>query len=996
MRTPFPFVTRHVSSPRARTVGLILFLTAQLLNADPVLDATKVQFFESKVRPILVDHCEKCHSSRDGKAKGDLALDSRSGWETGGEHGAAIVPGNPEKSLLLKAVSYSDDELRMPPKKEGGKLKDAEIAILRQWVTDGAIDPRSDTTRRLTGLSPAARQHWAFQTFSKPSVPAVQDRAWVRNDIDAFILARLEKEGMHPSAPAPKEVLIRRVTYDLLGLPPTVEEVQAFVLDTSSDAFETVVDRLLASKHYGERWGRHWLDSARYSDTKGYSGDGGKRFQDYRYEYAWTYRDYVIEAMNNDKPWNDFLTEQLAADQLPDISANDPRLAALGFLTVGKRFDNPDDLIDERIDATSKAMLGLTVACARCHDHKFDPIPTADYYSWHGIFSSIIEPVDLPELPGTVDPEDRAAYERKLADLEARNRAVFYAFYQRKNAEFLKRPAGYLLVAAQKPRSIERQTIARQYGIYPEDQEIMKGLRLSDDHPVFGPFWRLSKLATNEFTTKAPEMLARALNDRKAPVNPLVASALKDLHPHSLEEVVRAYTTLLTQYPADAVALAQLRSKGGTVTNLNDPAVSDLVQTPFYVPTAQELSTVDQQEAFLNGLPGRKSWLGAPQFEAKTFDGFKFSEINQLRLTHPGSPGRAMVVQDKANPTDSYVHIRGDRNKHGPTVPRRFLEVLSGPERKPFRHGSGRLDLAKAIVDPRNPLTARVAVNRIWMHHFGRGLVSTPDDLGNMSEAPTHPELLNYLAATWIENGWSLKKLHKQIVLSATYQQSSDDNQTHALKDPDNKLVWRANLRRLEFESIRDSLVQLTGRMDLAMGGKPVNLSDEPYSYRRSIYGYVDRLHVSDLLSQFDFSDPEMVNSKRISTVVPQQALFFLNSPMTVDAARHLVNRPELDDAPDDDARITALYRILFQRAPTPRELGWAKDYVDQVHQLLSGDARPKGPRRTRSVYKKPAMSKDKYAAIQNAGITVQRGSLDAWESFAQTLLFSNEFIYIY
>ncbi len=966
------------------------------MAAAPPPDQARVEFFEKQVRPLLAERCEKCHGAKAGKSKGDLTLDTRAGWEKGGEHGPAIVPGNPEQSFLLKAVLYTDDDVQMPPKKEGGKLKDEEIAVLRKWIAEGAFDPRSGGPRRLTGMSPEARAHWAFQPLRKTAPPAVQDAAWAKNDIDAFVLARLEKEGMHPNPQAAREVLIRRVTYDLLGLPPTVEEVKAFVGDGSTNAYEKVVDRLLASPHYGERWGRHWLDTARYSDTSGRGGDGGKRFADYRYEYAWTYRDYVIRAFNDDKPWDRFLKEQLAADLMPDIEPQDPRLAALGFLTVGKRFDNPDDLIDERIDTTGKSMLGLTVACARCHDHKFDPIPTADYYSWYGIFANITEPAEPPEIPAGVDPEQRGIYERQLAALEARNRATFYAFYQKRNPEFLRHAAGYLMVAAQKPRSPERQAVAKEYHLFPEDVEMMRGVRLAADHPVFGPFARLSKIPTNEFAAKAPDVLAQALHDRKAPVNPLVAEALAGLKPRTLEDVALAYGRMTLNHTTNAAALVQLRSKGGAKTNLDSAAVTELVQTPFYVPTVPEIATVEKQLAFLNGQPGRKPWFGAPQFEPRTTDTFSFAQINQLRLTHPGAPGRAMVVADKPKPAESYVRIRGDRNKHGPAVPRRFLEVLSGPDRKVFRVGSGRLDLAEAITDPRNPLVARAAVNRIWMHHFGRGLVPTPDDLGNMSEPPSHPELLDHLAASFVDNGWSVKRLHKQILLSAAYQQNSDNNPSYEAKDPDNRWVWRANLRRLDFESIRDSLIWLTGKMDESVGGKPANITDEPYSYRRSVYGYIDRLHVSDLMSQFDFSDPEMANSHRITTIVPQQALFFMNSPMTVDAARHLMNRSEVDDATDDDGRVTALYRILYQRNPQPKELSWARDYIDRVHQLLYGSERPKGPRRSAVIYKKAQVAKDKYAAVQNSGMTVQRGALDAWESYAQALLCSNEFVYVY
>jgi hypothetical protein len=1000
----FPIDPRVSWTPLARAFPRGVFLGVCLVArmafgavaGDVRPDAAQVDFFEKKVRPLLAERCEKCHSAREGKAKGDLTLDTRSGWEKGGEHGPAIVPGKPAQSLLYQAILYTDDDVRMPPRTEGGKLGDDAIAVIRQWIADGAHDPRNGGGKRPTGLSPEARAHWAFQPVRKPTPPVPKDPSWAKNEIDAFVLARLEREGMRPNAMASREVLIRRVGYDLIGLPPTPAEVRAFVADPSTNAFEKVVDRLLASPHYGERWGRHWLDSARYSDTTGHGNDGAKRFQDYRYEYAWTYRDYVVRAFNDDKPWDQFLVEQLAADLLPDIGPQDPRLAALGFLTVGKRFDNPDDLVDERIDATGKAMLGLTVACARCHDHKFDPIPTADYYSWHGIFSNITEPLDSPELPGTADKEQRSAYERELEKLVARNRAAFQAFYRKRNPDFLRRAAGYLMVAAQKPRSPERKAIAQQYLLFPEDPEMMRGIRLANDHPVLGPFARLSKIPTNEFAAKAPGVLAAALSDRKAPVNALVAEALAGLKPRTLEDVALAYGRLMAPHAADATTLVNLRGKATGNTNLETAALTELVQTPFYVPTAAELETVEKQLEFMGGQSRRRPWQGAPQFERRTSDTFAFAQINQLRLTHPGAPGRAMLVADKPKPAESYIHIRGDRNKRGAVVPRRTLELIGGPDRKPYRIGSGRLELARSIVDPRDPLAARVAVNRVWMHHFGRGIVPTPDDLGTMSEPPDHRELLDYLAATFVADGWSVKRLHKRILLSAAYQQSGETRPDQEARDPDNRLVWRANTRRLDFEAIRDSLIWLSGTMDETVGGKPVNLTDEPYSHRRSVYGYIDRLRVSDLMSQFDFSDPEMPNSRRITTIVPQQALFFMNSPMTVDAARHLVNRSEVDDATDDDGRITALYQILYQRNPQARELAWGRGYIDDAHRLLYGSERPKGPRRTKVEYKKAKIQNNKYATLQNSGQTVQRGTLDAWESYAQALLCSDEFVYVY
>ncbi|MFO1458302.1 MAG: PSD1 and planctomycete cytochrome C domain-containing protein [Verrucomicrobiota bacterium] len=991
-----------MNGPFAGRLGFVAAALSGMLAAwgaaapAPALDPAKVEFFETRIRPLLADRCEKCHSAAAGKSKGDLTLDTRAGWEKGGQNGPALVPGKPDESLLLKAIGYTDPDLRMPPKKEGGPLKEDEVAAVRRWISEGAVDPRTGTKRALTGMSPEAKAHWAFQPVRKPALPEVRDTAWGRNEVDRFILAKLEAAGMTPNPPATREALLRRVTYDLTGLPPTLEEVNEFVADKSPGAYEKVVDRLLASPQYGERWGRHWLDTARYSDTTGMTGDGGgRRYQDYRYEYAWTYRDYVIQSFNADKPWNEFLTEQLAADLLPGVKADDPRLAALGFLTVGKRFESGDDLIDERIDATSKAMLGLTVSCARCHDHKFDPIPTADYYSWHGIFASITEPYDPPELAGTADPELRENFQRRLAALEAKNRTIFEGFFQRTIPEFQRHAEGYLMVAAQKSRSPERQAMAKSYQLYPEDPEILRALRLVPEHPVLGPFAKLSRIPTNEFAARAPDVLLKALADPKAPVNRLVAEALLGLKPSRLEDVAQVYGRLFAKVGTNTTLLLQRRSKADGPQDLDDPAMTELVQTPYQVPTYAEIATSEAQEAYLAPKPGRRSGQGPPPFEGKTQNTFQFPAINQLRLTHPGAPGRAMVVEDKPKPVDSYVHIRGDRAKRGPVVPRRTLEILGGADRKPFKQGSGRLELARSITDPRNPLTARVLVNRVWMYHFGRGLVPTPDDLGTMSEAPSHPELLDYLAAEFVEKGWALKPLHKRILMSAAYQQSSETRPDYQAKDPENRLVWRANLRRLDFEAIRDSLVLLTGKMDPTLGGKPVNLTDEPYSYRRSVYGYVDRLRMSDLLSQFDFSDPEMVNTRRISTIVPQQALFFLNSPMTVDVARHLMSRSEVEEATDDDARVTAIYRILFQRAPESRELQWARDYLERTHTLLYGSQHAKGPRATKSVYKPNKLVKDKFAAVQNAGVTVQRGALNPWESYVQALLCSNEFVYV-
>ena len=399
--TPSPYALQ-LSLGSMGSTGLLLLALAGVAapafgaaTAEPT--AEQAAFFESKIRPILADNCYKCHSLENGKSKGGLTLDTRDGVLKGGEDGPAVKPGDPAASPLLKAVNYADKDLQMPPTKEGGKLKDEQIAALTEWVKMGAPDPRMDAGKsKLTGLTAQARQHWSYQPVAKPALPAVKNRVWCRTAVDTFILAKIEEKGMVPSPDATKEALLRRATYDLTGLPPSPQEVTDFVSDESPKAFAKVVDRLLAAPAYGERWGRYWLDTARYADTIGGTGNNGR--MDYRFPYAWTYRDYVIKAFNEDKPYDQFIVEQLAADRLPDISPDDPRLAALGFITVGERFNSANDVINDRIDTVCKGFLGLTVSCARCHDHKFDPIPTKDYYALHGVFSSIMEPGEQPVI----------------------------------------------------------------------------------------------------------------------------------------------------------------------------------------------------------------------------------------------------------------------------------------------------------------------------------------------------------------------------------------------------------------------------------------------------------------------------------------------------------------------------------------------------------------------------------------------------------------------
>ena len=874
--------------------------------------------------------------------------------------------------------------------------------------------------------------------------------AWCQNEVDAFLLAKLDEKGLKPSPATDGESLLRRLSYDLIGLPPTSVEVDAFSRDYDAAlamdnmaarkgqagralnaVVERTVDRLLASPHYGERWARHWLDTARYSDTKGLKRNGTIE----TFDASWTYRDYVIDAFNTDKPYDQFIIEQLAADRLPDLAKDDARLAALGFITVGKRFQNNDDTIDERIDATTKGFLGLTVSCSRCHDHKFDPIPAADYYSLHGIFASVIEPqqnpvVRDPLLVGKNAPTNayRADYEKKLADLISTTSGGYYKHLAGMQAAFHREFAPRALSALSGGfRSTAGFDILKKFDL-GDSRELGTTFLAAmgrTEHPITGVLVRLKKVSPENFEKQAPAIIEAALADKKSPVNPLVADGLRGLKPKSLEEVAFAYQAMFKKNRDKIVAHIQLRSQPGRKGDKDDPAVAQLAAFPWPLPNVEDISTVSLLERVTTSRDFCESWQ---QPIAATFVNnnmpakyFKFADINALDITHPGGPGTAMVVTDVEKPRDSYVYIRGDRNKRGPVAPRQFLEVLAGPDRLPFYEGSGRRELALAIASRTNPLTARVLVNRLWMHHFGVGIVTSPDDFGNMSEAPSHPELLDWLATTFVEGGWSIKKMHKKILLSAAYRQSANPNtnplvvqkaSVDPLKvDAANKLLWHANLRRLDFESIRDSMLLLSGKLDRALGGRAVNISDEPYSYRRTIYGFIDRDKLSEFQSQFDFADPNMANSTRGSTIVPQQALFFMNNPLAVEVARNVNARPEMTKASSDDERVTQLYRIMYQRSPTVQERQIAREFVARIAGYIDEPAvSPKADKvaKAKAKAKAAAVVATKSTPEVKIETSVQGGKIvnntekvdrkvpsNPWVMLAQSMVCSNEFVYL-
>lgn len=735
----------------------------------------QIAFFETKIRPVLAANCYSCHG-KDMQMAG-LRLDTALGFKKGGDTGALVAAGDPDKSLLIQAVRQSG-KLKMPPK--GKVLKPNEIADLEAWVKMGAPWPAGKAVAE-KGKGPL----WSLLPVKNPQVPKVKNAAWVANPIDAFILAKLEAKKLMHAPAADRRTLLRRVTFDLTGLPPTPEAVDAFVADKSPQAYEKVVDRLLASPSYGERWARHWLDVARYADTKGYMFE-----EDRNYPNAYTYREWVIEAFNKDLPYDQFIAQQLAADRLPETQGDDKRaLAALGFLTVGRRFlNNTPDIIDDRIDVTMRGFQGFTVACARCHDHKFDPIPTQDYYSLYGVFNSSEEAV-IPISEKAVR-EPWAEHNAKIAETER----------------------------------VIREGIVAQ----------VKKLR--------------DRVKAGDALTLEAKATLQALREETVPTG----DVLKKL------------------------------------TRVFEP---------------EELKRIQGQQRVLDELQRKK----------------------------PPTPEFAMAMVDRPNPGDMPVFKRGNPGIHGEVAPRRFLQALvkPGADREQWKAGSGRLELAKAIASRENPLTARVFVNRVWQYHFGAGLVRTPSDFGFQGEKPTHPELLDYLATSFMNGGWSVKKLHRQIVLSSTYRQSSTVSQAAYEADPENLAWGRTNRRRLDLEQMRDAVMNAAGRLDLSrVGGKSVDIWAQPFAPRRAVYGFVERQNLPGIFRTFDFASPDSTSPRRFLTTVPQQALFLMNSPFAIEQAKGVLERPEIKEASSDGQRLRRIYRVLFGRLPDAEEEAAGLAYV--------------------------------------------------------------------
>ena len=1191
--------------------ALFVLIPAGAQSADP--DAAELEFFEARIRPILVAHCQECHSSASKSLKGALQLDHREGLLQGGDSGPAIVRGKPEESLLLKALKY--DGFEMPPK---GRLPANVVADFEQWIKMGAPDPRerpAAATAKKLDFSEASKL-WSLQAPKKVDPPQVHNTGWGRNDLDRFVLARLEQQGLKPNGIADRQTLIRRASFDLIGLPPTPAEVEAFVNDQSPEAFATVVERLLNSPHYGERWGRHWLDVARYAEDQAHT------FKARNYPQGYRYRDWVVDAFNRDVPYDRFVAEQIAGDLIG--SASDPsRLAALGLFALGPVYyqDNGEqakalaDEWDDRVDTLTRGVLGLTISCARCHDHKFDPITTADYYGLAGIFASSdyqerpIVSQEVLQRKAVADAAVRAHQLRldRFLDQEARRlrptfvavipdymKVAWIALNQQKgkpndkkvvarvakdhklSEALLKRWVDYLTapdevqktrpylsawyewLSKQDPKqdlstdaaaldvvqqtAVDLQALAQtklkdkdrlfaRYGenvafVKPDDRAIVDpGViplgNLFDDPPStslkaalltdkFGAAASDKSLGVDRViqgwgkeTQIAPEIQFEftqlgsdgsqhggVINDgwdasggirtQGMPfpsnsgrteqgigmhANALITFDLDELRRTGLLPVDQRFTfrtdraglnddTFGGNGPSAhlAVIVSRPNSKPDVYDGILAACVNGLPvkvgenDRVYYfageIPPA--LKADGKFATFTVEVPGEAKYLtlvstgagmgpggntissdhtvfsGArlehqPLIDAETaaievgqnpvdeagpidphqerLDALLLSELfyDQGLLALPGTEvdqrlpaeaaqqlaqlrteqGRLKGESDairiatahaltEGSGRDLKIYLQGNPTKLGDLVPRSLPVVLTGGERKPLTaKGSGRAELARAITARDNPLTARVIVNRVWKSHFGVGLVKTPSNFGHLGDRPTHPELLDYLAVKLMDSGWSLKSLHREIMLSATYQQSSAYRSDAAEIDPENQRLWRMNRRRLEVEPWRDAMLAVTGELDHTIGGPPLDLSSNN-NRRRTIYASISRHQLNDLLRLFDFPDPNITSDRRSVTTVPLQQLFVLNSDFMTRRAKALAAQINADKTATDEAKVRSAFLLLFGRPPSTDELDLGTSFL--------GSAAPSG----------------------SGG-----NALSAWEQYALALLGTNEFSFI-
>ena len=1060
-------------------LGLCWLLGTQAAVAEE-LDPAQVKFFEDRIRPVLVQHCYECHAADAKQLRGGLRVDARDLIRTGGDSGPAVVPGDVAGSLLIEALRYESYE--MPPK---GKLPDDVIADFVKWVEMGAPDPRDEAGEVATaGIDiEAGREFWSFRPLSAGDVPQPADAAWSKSDIDRFLRARQETAGLSPGPDADRRALIRRATFDLTGLPPTPDEITAFLNDDDPDAFARLIDRLLESPQFGVRWGRHWLDTARYADSTG----GGRSML---YDESWRYRDYVIDSFNRDKPFDRFIIEQIAGDLLPydDYEQGREQLIGTAFLALGPtNYEEQDkdvlrmDVIDEQIDTIGRAFMGMTIGCARCHDHKFDPIPTADYYALAGIFRStqtlIHDNVSTwVKTPLPMDAEQQQLFEQHsqaVAALQARIDTLQTSLQALKSQlpivtvddEELKQFTG-----SWSQSSGVKEFVGKGYSYASGGSALAEypvPLRYAGRYEVRVSYTAHENRSPNALVRvrhKAGETEVRIDQRVKPPIEDLYIAVGQFEFDSGVQSVTVSTEGTTGAVVADAVQFVPLfrveGSKGGgrivadastlpgvVVDNTAAELVGDWTPSVYTKSFVGEGYIHDNREGrgtkrvvyradlpssgkydvrvsytFADSratripvritLPGREETIYLNQREEPNIDGlfatlgtYEFSndqtavvtisnegtddghviadavqflpvelirtpaakqpdavaadasamdvlaqltaqeaeltglsaEMTALKQGAPPAPETVVAVKDEDQEVGDYhICIRGNPKNLGDVAPRGFLTVaMTGPAPKIGPDSSGRLELARWVASPENPLTARVAANRVWSHLFGVGLVRTVDNFGSTGELPSHPELLDHLAARLIEHNWSVKELIRAIMHSRTYQLSSLEDAASGSADPENVLLTRQNRRRLQAEAIYDSILALSGELDLSIGGKTVRADTKSeYGYkfdigRRAAFLPVFRNQLPDLFAVFDFPDPNLSQGRRVTTTLPTQALFLMNSPFVAERARIAAEKLMAEET-DTAGRIDLLYERGLGRLPTEAERALALEFLGE------------------------------------------------------------------
>ena len=919
---------------RKQHLVVLSFLLATLQPlAAQTGNAGSPEFFENSIRPILANNCFGCHTN---SQLGGLRLDTLDGMKKGGKRGPAIIPGDPENSLLIKAVRQTDPALKMP---YGGKLKAAEIADLEAWVKAGSAWPASTASAVTSGkdgkyvISPERRNFWSFLPLKNPPAPSVNDMKWPKTDIDRFVLARLEKEGIKPVGPASKHDLLRRAYLDLTGLPPSTEDQEAFEKDQSPDAFAKVVDRLLASPHYGERWGRIWLDVARYGEDDYRSLNPKPR--GYRpYPNAWAYRDWVIRAFNDDLPYDQFVKAQLAGD-LMDPPVRYKMLPATGFLGLGPwYYDNGSNEVTraderhDRVDAVTRGFLGLTVQCARCHDHKYDPIPQTDYYSLAGVFFNAIYE-EYPQAPKKVVDQFK-----KIEEEIDEKQKVLQDLQKTLTSELA--------------RSLSLQTSNYLMGVWEVTGKQKKDMALvvNDrrlDYQLLGRWIKYMEKPSIRYHNKeewqalmkkggGTEQEAKKLADKfqQEIIDVTVAT-------DAIEEENRVITDKdvdgtkpkkQTDKPSNFVSNKDFNP--GALLRLKSLPVD---QTSFWTEIfvrefkdnedANDMAEMDPKK-MSPGVLMFRDWGLESRIGPQGYARLKSLQDDLEALQKKIDPYYPFIhgVKDSEHPINIQLALRGNPETLGPEVPRHFLSIFSEGDPTPLDQGSGRLQLADLIV--KQPIAARVIVNRIWKADFGTGIVDTPSNFGFGGERPTNPALLEYLAGEFLKNGMSIKKLQREIMLSAVYQLSTANDKEASEKDSGDRLYWRASRKRMDAEQVRDSILEVAGELDDSLGGPSKELT--PDFHRRTVYGHVSRYKLDAYLQLFDFPPPNISAEKRFTTTVPLQRLFLMNSDFVQLEAEALYKKAA--SASDNRARIRKLYNLVYGRDPKEAEVQAGLDYL--------------------------------------------------------------------